>query len=182
MNENESSSKSTDSIGPKELVQMLRELPERFFELMTFGSQLAKQGEFAAAADQFAAARKEGSQILQKLLEFQKSPHAQTWQIFAVLWAFKLVKSVFYWLLAQSEVVETPEERKQLLLAALGTQYVGQDMVRAFQGLDETFTGSDRDLLPLLEEAIRNFQKRQHFLKQTMKEENISFNSVDIDF
>lgn len=150
-------------------VSILRDLPERYFKLMDKGSQLAKQGRFSEAAQQFADARTEGSRVLRRLLELPKSSHATSWQVITVLWAFKLLKSVFYWLLAQSETGETPRQRHSLLLAAAGAQYVGQDMITAFEELDEILTGTKQELLPLLAEAIRNFEDRQGFLDRELE-------------
>jgi len=149
-------------------VAILRDLPERYFKLMGEGSQLAKQGQFPEAARHFADARGEGSRILRRLLELSKSSHATSWQVITVLWAFKLLKSTFYWLLAQSETADKPAQRQCLLLAAAGAQYVGQDMITAFEGLDEVLTGTKQELLPLLAEEIRNFEDRQRFLDQEL--------------
>jgi hypothetical protein len=149
-------------------IPILRDLPERYFALMEKGSKLAKEGQFSKAAQQFADARAEGSHILHRLLELPKSSHATSWQIITVLWAFKLLKSVFYWLLAQSEISDAPSQRQSLLLAAVGAQYVGQDMIAAFEGLDEALTGTKKELLSLLAEAIRNFEDRQGFLDQEL--------------
>jgi len=136
---------------------------------MDEGSRLAKEGRFSEAAQQFADARAEGSNILGRLLELPKSNHAMSWQVITVLWAFKLLKSVFYWLLAESETGVTPMQRRSLLLAAAGAQHVGQDMIAAFERLDETLTGTKRELLPLLAETIRNFEDRQGFLDQELE-------------
>jgi hypothetical protein len=144
-------------------------LPERYFDLMSEGSELAKQGRFAEAAQRFAEARVEGKGILRRLLELPKSSHATSWQLITALWAFKLLKSVFYWFLAQSQTAKTPAQHQNLLLAATGAQHVGRDMIAAFERLDGTLTGTDRELLPLFAEAIGNFEDRQRLLDQELE-------------
>jgi hypothetical protein len=147
----------------------LRDLPERYFDLMSEGSQLAKQGQFSEAVQRFADARTEGNSILRRLLELPKSSHATSWQLITALWAFKLLKSVFYWFLAQSQTAKTSAQHQNLLLAAAGAQHVGHDMIAAFEALDETLAGTDRELLPLFAEAIRNFEDRQRLLNQQLE-------------
>ncbi len=154
---------------------MIHGLPKRYFELMNSGSMNAKQGKFEKAMNEFAEARKEVSEIIRSLLEMKKDNKAQMWQFFGVLWAFKLIKSVFYWFLAKSEVVETPEERKELLMAAVGAQQLGADLIPAFETLNKRFEGVDLELLPMLGEAIRNFEYRQKVLEKALAEQGIEF-------
>ncbi len=150
-------------------------LPKRYFELMNSGSQLAKHGKFEEATTQFAEARKEVRQIIQQLLEMPKTSSAQMWQFFGVLWAFKLIKSVFYWFLAKSETVETTKQRKEILMAAVGAQQIGADLIPAFETLNQSFKGEDLDLLPMLGEAIRNYEERQRILVKALEEQGLDF-------
>lgn len=159
-----------------EILALLRDLPERYFELMNEGSTLAKEAKYSEAVEKFAAARKEGSRIVQRLLELPKSSSATMWQVLALIWSFKLIKCVFYWLLARSEEAENPTEREKYLIAAAGAQLLGHDMTKAFETLDEHLTGPDRDLLPLLAEAIRNFEERQRILEKTLTDHGIEPN------
>jgi hypothetical protein len=161
----------TDNIQPP--YEIIHALPKHYFERMNAGSKLAKQGEFEKAAEEFNAARKEVGQILRQLLELKKSPTAQMWQFFGILWAFKLIKSVFYWLLALSETADTPENQKRLLLTAMGAQQIGADMIPAFENLHQSFKGVDRDLLPMLGEAIRNFENRQQILRKALEQQDM---------
>lgn len=155
--------------------KMIHALPKRYFDLMNNGSALAKQGEFKKAAETFTEAREEVGKILQQLLEMPKEPKAQMWQFFGILWAFKLIKSVFYYFLAQSETVQTKKEREALLMAALGAQRVGADMIPAFETLNRSFKGEDQDLLPMLGEAIRNYEERQRILEKALAEQGLDF-------
>jgi hypothetical protein len=148
-------------------------LPKRYFDLMNNGGKFAKQGKFEEAVHEFAEARTEVGKILQQLLEMQKEPKAQMWQFFGVLWAFKLIKSVFYWFLARSEAAENREEREALLMAALGAQQIGADMIPAFETLNQSFKGEDEELLPMLGEAIRNYEERQRVLKKALAEQGL---------
>ena len=173
MDQDESPGNKNRDSGTLDITAALRDLPERYFQLMTSGGQLAKQGAFKEAVKQFADARIEGSRIIRRLLELPKSSHALTWQIFAILWAFKLIKCVFYWILSRSEAAKTHDERKELLMAAAGAQMVGRDLITSFETLDKVLEGVDRDLLPLLSEAIRNFEDRQRFLEQALREQKI---------
>ena len=157
------------------IIEMIHALPKQYFEMMNAGSELAKQGQFEEATQQFEGARKEVSKILQQLLEMQKDPTSQMWQFFGILWAFKLIKSVFYWFLAKSESAESPKLRKELLMAAVGAQQLGADMIPAFETLNETFKGQDLELLPMLGEAIRNFEERQRVLKKALDEQGLDF-------
>ncbi|MFX1566432.1 MAG: hypothetical protein ACFFCH_10620 [Promethearchaeota archaeon] len=157
------------------IFEKIHALPKRYFELMNLGSQLAKQGEFEKATTQFAEARKEAGHIIQQLLEMPKGPIAQMWQFFGILWAFKLIKSVFYWFLAKSETAKTPKDRKEILMAAVGTQQLGADLIPAFENLNQSFRGEDRDLLPMLGEAIRNFEERQRILAKALEEQGLEF-------
>ena len=153
----------------------IHELPKRYFELMNSGSALAKKGDFAQAAEEFTEARKEVTGIIRQLLEMPKDPRAQMWQFFGLLWAFKLIKPVFYWLLARSEIADTFEERKALLMAAVGAQAVGADLILAFENLHQSFKGEDLELLPMLGEAIRNFEYRQQVLEKALEQQGIQF-------
>ncbi len=153
--------------------EMIHALPKRYFDLMNNGGKFAKQGKFKEAAREFAEARVEIGKILQQLLEMQKKPKAQMWQFFGILWAFKLIKSVFYWFLARSEAAETPKEREALLMAALGAQQIGADMIPAFETLNQSFKGEDQELLPMLGEAIRNYEERQRVLKKALAEQGL---------
>lgn len=153
----------------------IHDLPKQYFELMNSGSELAKKGEFVQATEMFTAARKEVTKIIHQLLEMKKDPRAQMWQFFGVLWAFKLIKPVFYWMLAQSEITDTFEERKALLMAAVGVQTLGADLILAFENLHQSFRGEDLELLPMLGEAIRNFEYRQQVLEKALKEQGIQF-------
>ncbi|MFX0169918.1 MAG: hypothetical protein ACFE89_11260 [Candidatus Hodarchaeota archaeon] len=155
--------------------QILQQLPQQYFDLMNDGSKLAKEGQFSKAAEKFASARKEVAGILRSLMEMKKDHREQEWQFFGILWAFKLIKSVFYWLLAQSETAESLEERKGYLLAAMGAQLVGTDMIPAFETLNQSFTGADLELLPLLGEAIRNHEHRQNLLEKALEANGIEF-------
>ncbi|MFX1317973.1 MAG: hypothetical protein ACFE9D_01040 [Promethearchaeota archaeon] len=150
-------------------------LPKRYFDLMNNGSTLAKQGKFSEAAETFAEARGEVAKILQQLLEMPKEPKTQMWQFFGILWAFKLIKSVFYYFLARSEAVQTTKEREALLMAALGAQRIGADMIPAFETLNQSFTGEDQDLLPMLGEAIRNYEERQRILEKALAKQGLDF-------
>lgn len=153
----------------------IHDLPKRYFELMNSGSELAKKGDFTQAAEEFIEARKEVTSIIRQLLEMPKDPRTQMWQFFGLLWAFKLIKPVFYWLLAQSETTESFEERKTLLMAAMGAQAVGADLILAFENLHESFKGEDLELLPMLGEAIRNFEYRQQVLEKALEQQGIQF-------
>lgn len=154
---------------------MIHALPQQYFDLMNKGSELAKHGKFVEAMQAFSEARVEVGKILQQLLEMPKEPKAQMWQFFGILWAFKLVKSAFYYFLARSEIVETAKEREALLMAALGAQQIGADMVPAFETLNQSFTGEDQDLLPMLGEAIRNYEERQRILEKALAEQGLEF-------
>lgn len=156
-------------------LEIIHALPKRYFEIMNVGSELAKQGRFESAREQFEEARNEVGKILQQLLEMPKDPKAQMWQFFGILWAFKLIKSVFYWFLAKSETAKTVKHRNELLMAAVGAQQIGADMIPAFETLNRTFTGEDLDLLPMLGEAIRNFEERQRILKGALEEQGLNF-------
>lgn len=158
--------------------KILRNLPERYFELMTSGSKLAKQGAFSKASQQFAAAQAEGSRILQSLFELPKSGQAVKWQVLAVLWAFKLIKSVFYWYLASSETTKNSADRKNLLLAAMGAQQVGRDLIASFESLDLILAGKNRELLLLLAEAIQNFKERQRILEKELQKLGIDIAQI----
>ncbi len=153
----------------------IHDLPKRYFELMNTGSELAKKGDFAQAAKEFTEARREVTVIIRQLLEMPKDPRAQMWQFFGLLWAFKLIKPVFYWLLAQSETTDSFEERKTLLMAAVGAQAVGADLILAFENLHQSFKGEDLELLPMLGEAVRNFEYRQQVLEKALKQQGIQF-------
>lgn len=153
----------------------IHDFPKRYFELMNSGSALAKKGDFAQAAEVFIEARKEVTGIIRQLLEMPKDPRAQMWQFFGLLWAFKLIKPVFYWLLAKSEITDTFEERKSLLMAAVGAQAVGADLILAFENLHQSFKGEDLELLPMLGEAIRNFEYRQQVLEKALEQQGIQF-------
>ncbi len=153
----------------------IHDLPKRYFELMNTGSELAKKGDFAQAAEEFTEARREVTVIIRQLLEMPKDPRAQMWQFFGLLWAFKLIKPVFYWLLAQSETTDSFEERKTLLMAAVGAQAVGADLILAFENLHQSFKGEDLELLPMLGEAVRNFEYRQQVLEKALKQQGIQF-------
>lgn len=142
---------------------------------MNSGSELAKKGDFAQAAEEFTEARKEVTSIIRQLLEMPKDPRAQMWQFFGILWAFKLIKPVFYWMLAKSETTDTFEERKTLLMAAVGAQAVGADLTLAFENLHQSFKGEDLELLPMLGEAIRNFEYRQQVLEKALEQQGIQF-------
>lgn len=155
--------------------QMLRQLPQRYFDLMNEGSALAKDGQFGEAIEKFAAGREEVGNIIRSLMEMKKDHRAQEWQFFGILWAFKLIKSIFYWLLARSEKVDSLEERKALLIAAMGAQQVGKDMIPAFETLNQSFTGADLELLPLLGEAIRNLEYRQQLLEKALDAIGLEF-------
>jgi hypothetical protein len=155
--------------------RILRQLPQRYFDLMNQGSELAKDGQFAEATEKFASGREEVGNIIKSLMEMKKDHRAQEWQFFGILWAFKLIKSVFYWLLARSESVDSLEERKALLMAAMGAQQVGKDMIPAFETLNQSFTGADLDLLPLLGEAIRNLEHRQRLLEKALEAHGMEF-------
>ena len=155
--------------------QTLRQLPQRYFDLMNEGSVLAKEGQFAEAVEKFAAGREEVGNIIKSLMEMKKDHRAQEWQFFGILWAFKLIKSVFYWLLARSETTDSLEERKALLMASMGAQQVGKDMIPAFETLNQSFTGADLELLPLLGEAIRNLEHRQQLLEKALEANDIEF-------
>lgn len=155
--------------------ELIHALPKRYFELMNSGRELAKQGEFAEAAEEFAVARKEVTGIISKLLSMPKDNSAQMWQFFAILWAFKLIKSVFYWFLAKSETATTIEHQKEFLMAAVGVQRIGADMIPAFEALNHTFKGEALELLPMLGEAIRNFEHRQQVLEKTLEQLGIVF-------
>ena len=153
--------------------EIIHALPKHYFERMNAGSELAKQGNFEKATEEFNAARKEVGQILRQLLELKKDPIAQMWQFFGILWTFKLIKGVFYWLLAMSETADTPEDQKGFLMAAMGAQQIGADMIPAFENLHQSFKGVDRDLLPMLGEAIRNFEYRQQILKKALEQQGM---------
>jgi hypothetical protein len=157
------------------IYKMIHALPKQYFDLMNSGSELAKQGKFSEAMQAFAEARTEVGRILQQLLEMPKEPKAQMWQFFGILWAFKLIKSVFYYFLAKSEVVDTVKEREVLLMAALGAQQIGADMIPAFETLNQSFKGEDQDLLPMLGEAIRNYEERQRILEKALAEQGLDF-------
>jgi hypothetical protein len=109
------------------------------------------------------------------LMEMKKDHRSQEWQFFGILWAFKLTKSIFYWLLARSETADSLEERKALLMAAMGAQQVGKDMIPAFETLNQSFTGADLELLPLLGEAIRNLEHRQQLLEKALEAIGMEF-------
>jgi len=147
----------------------LLNLPERYFELMTKGSKLAMHGDFSKAAQHFADAQSEISQILQRMFELPKDEHAMKWQILTILWAFKVIKSVFYWFLAIGETTKNPSDKKNLLLAAMGAQQVGRNLVASFRSLDQILTGKNRELLMLLAEAIQNFEERQRILEKELQ-------------
>ncbi len=171
-----------DPINNKERIEeefltrkMIHALPKQYFEMMNAGSELAKQGNFAEAVEQFEGARKEVGSILQQLLEIPKDPKAQMWQFFGILWAFKLIKSIFYWFLAKSETATTPEHRKEFLMAAVGAQQIGADMIPAFETLNKTFKGEDLELLPMLGEALRNYEQRQRVLEKALEEQGLNF-------
>ena len=155
--------------------QTLRQLPQRYFDLMNEGSELAKEGQFAEAVEKFASGREEVGSIIRSLMEMKKDHSAQEWQFFGILWAFKLIKSVFYWLLARSETSDSLDERKALLMAAMGAQQVGKDMIPAFETLNQSFTGADLELLPLLGEAIRNLEYRQQLLEKALDAVGLEF-------
>ncbi len=155
--------------------EMIHALPKHYFDLMNKGSELAKHGKFLEAAQRFEEARKEVGKIIQQLLEMPKDPTSQMWQFFGILWAFKLIKSAFYWFLAKSETVETAKQRKELLMAAVGAQQIGADLIPAFETLNESFKGEDRELLPMLGEAIRNFEERQRVLDKALEEQGLDF-------
>jgi hypothetical protein len=163
-------SSEKDDLESPDLIVILRELPERFFELMTSGSRLAKQGAVDDALKQFAEARLEGSRILAKLLELPKTSNEIKWQVITLLWAFKLVKSLFFWALAGAETAKSEEQRKHFLLVAAGIQLVGKDIAASFTELDEHLESHDRELLYLLHEATHNFQDRQIMLERMMNE------------
>lgn len=173
--ERESNSKNERPEEDPLIFEKIHALPKRYFELMNSGSQLAKQGKFEEATTQFAEARKEVGQIIQQLLEMPKDSSAQMWQFFGILWAFKLIKSVFYWFLAKSETVETPKQRKEILMAAVGAQQLGADLILAFENLNQSFKREDRDLLPMLGEAIRNYEERQRILRKALEEQGLDF-------
>ncbi|MFX1475492.1 MAG: hypothetical protein ACFFCO_08455, partial [Promethearchaeota archaeon] len=154
------------------------DLPERFFELMTSGSQLAKQGVVAEALAKFAQARSEGSRILRRLLEIPKTSSEIQWQVITLLWAFKLVKSLFFWALASAETAESEELRRNFLLVAAGVQLVGKDISSSFVALDQHLEGQDRELLYLLGEAVSNFQERQQMLERMLKEQGINSTAI----
>ena len=155
--------------------QTLRQLPQRYFDIMNEGSVLAKEGQFDEAVEKFAAGREEVGNIIKSLMEMKKDHRSQEWQFFGILWAFKLTKSIFYWLLARSETADSLEERKALLMAAMGAQQVGKDMIPAFETLNQSFTGADLELLPLLGEAIRNLEHRQQLLEKALEAIGMEF-------
>jgi hypothetical protein len=155
--------------------EMIHALPKQYFDLMNTGSELAKQGKFEEATQEFEAARKEVGKIIQQLFEMPKDPKAQMWQFFGILWAFKLIKSVFYWFLAKSETADTPKQRKEFLMGAVGAQQIGADMIPAFETLNKSFKGEDLELLPMLGEAIRNYEERQRVLEKALEEQGLDF-------
>ncbi len=163
---------------PPDLAIALRDLPERFFELMTSGSRLAKQGEISEALNQFMEARREGARVLRKLLEIPKTSSEIQWQVLTLLWAFKLVKSLFFWALAGAETSESEEHRRNFLLAAAGVQLVGKDIASSFSELHLHLKSHDRELLYLLNEAVNNYQERQRLLEHLLKELGISFSTL----
>jgi hypothetical protein len=171
----EEQSREKEEKTPADLTSALRDLPERFFELMTSGSQLAKQGAVAEAMNKFAQARNEGSRILARLLEIPKTSSEIQWQVLALLWAFKLVKSLFFWALAGAETAESEQLRRNFLLVAAGVQLVGKDISSSFVALDQHLESQDRELLYLLDEAIINFQERQRMLEHMLKEQGINY-------
>jgi hypothetical protein len=171
-----------DPINNKERVEdrfitfeKIHALPKQYFDLMNAGSELAKQGAFEDATLKFEEARKEVGKIIQQLLEMPKDTMSQMWQFFGILWSFKLIKSVFYWFLAKSETAETAKKRKELLMAAVGAQQLGADLIPAFETLNQSFKGEDLDLLPMLGEAIRNYEERQRVLVKALEEQGIEF-------
>jgi hypothetical protein len=158
--------------------KILRDLPEHYFELMTSGSKLAKQGNFSEATQKFEAAQKEATRILQSLFELPKNSQATKWQVLTALWAFKIIKSVFYWLLANSETVKNTTEQKNLLLAAMGAQQVGRGLISSFKSLEGILTGKNRELLFLLAEAIQNYEDRQKILEKNLKDQGIDISQL----
>lgn len=170
----EEQSREKEGKSPADLTSVLRELPERFFELMTSGSQLAKQGAVAEALNQFAEARSEGSRVLGRLLEIPKTSSEIQWQVLTLLWAFKLVKSLFFWALAGAETAGSEELRRNFLLVAAGVQLVGKDIASSFEALDQNLESRDGELLYLLKEAVTNFQERQRMLERMLKELGIN--------
>ncbi len=161
-----------------DLTSALRVLPERFFELMTSGSQLAKQGAIKEALNQFAQARSEGSRVLGRLLEIPKTSSEIQWQVLTLLWTFKLIKSLFFWALAGAETAESEEHRSNSLLVAAGAQLVGKDIASSLVTLDQHLEGPDRELLLLLSEAVTNFQERQRLLERMLKELGVNFTTL----
>ena len=155
--------------------EQIHALPKLYFELMNTGSELAKQGQFEDAMQKFEEAKNEVGKIIQQLLEMPKDSTCLMWQFFGILWSFKLIKSVFYWFLARSETAETPKQRKELLMAAVGAQQIGSDLIPAFVTLNQSFKGEDLELLPMLGEAIRNYEERQRILEKALEEQGIDF-------
>jgi hypothetical protein len=161
--------------GDLRIFEKIHALPKRYFDLMNTGSELAKQSRFEDAMKRFEEARNEVGKIIQQLLEMPKDPTSQMWQFFGVLWTFKLIKSVFYWFLAKSETTETAKQRNELLMAAVGAQQIGADMIPAFENLHRRFKGEDLELLPMLGEAIRNYEERQRILAKALEEQDLDF-------
>lgn len=172
---NKNESNKNDRKTDPQILKEIHDLPKRYFELMNSGSKLAKEGKFKDAAKEFVTARQEIGLIIRQLLEMQKDSTAQMWQFFGILWTFKLIKSVFYWLLAKSETAESPEEQKEYLMAAVGAQQLGADLIPAFETLHKSFKGVDLELLPMLGEALRNFEYRQRVLEKALKKQDIDF-------
>jgi|GEM_PF-2920838 len=173
--EKESTNKKEQAEGDLNTLEKIHELPKHYFTVMNAGSELAKKGQFEEAVHQFEEARKEVGKIIQQLLEMPKDPTSQMFQFFGILWAFKLIKAVFYWLLAKSETADTARQRKELLMAAVGAQQVGADMVPAFETLNQSFKGVDLELLPMLGEVIRNYEERQRILEKALEEQGLNF-------
>ncbi len=170
-NESPRDKNSDEKIGDTDAT--LLNLPEHYFELMTRGSKLAMQGDFSLATQHFAEAQSEISQIIQRLFELPKNEQATKWQVITILWAFKVIKSVFYWFLAKGEKAKNPADKKNLLLAAMGAQQVGINLVASFKTLDQVLTGKNRELLMLLAEAIQNFEERQRILEKELQAQGI---------
>jgi hypothetical protein len=60
-------------------------------------------------------------------------------------------------------------------MAAVGAQQIGADMIPAFENLHRRFKGEDLELLPMLGEAIRNYEERQRILAKALEEQDLDF-------
>lgn len=163
----------------------LANLPKKYFDYMTKGEELAKEGKFEDAYDYFAKAIDECASItkffMSKIADETGNEQIIEDLMLHEIWELKLIKAAFFAYMAKYNVLVKKGDKnaKNELLICYGVQSVGKRLLNLIEQYLQKYRKKLHFMLPEMFDIIsENWTKRQELLENILKEEEIEILSL----